>query len=127
MDEQTPASPMKKSFVSRRNITIAVVVLVLVLGGGFAYYFTQANVDPDVQAQKEVAEVVAQVSKIMVLPNETPTLATVTDPEQLRGQAFFTNAKVGDKVLIFSQAKKAILYDPKAHKIVEVAPINLGN
>ena len=37
------------------------------------------------------------------------------------------NAKVGFKVLIYTQAKKAILYDPGANKIVEVAPVNIGD
>ncbi|OGN17447.1 MAG: hypothetical protein A3F48_04405 [Candidatus Yanofskybacteria bacterium RIFCSPHIGHO2_12_FULL_41_9] len=65
---------------------------------------------------------------MLVLPtDEQPTVATVTDLEALKGQPFFLNAKIGYKVLIYTKAKKAILYDPQARKIVEVAPINLGN
>jgi hypothetical protein len=61
----------------------------------------------------------------MVLPaDETPTIATVSDPEKLKDQPFFANAKKGDKVLIFSNSAKAILYSPTEDKIVEVAPIN---
>ena len=33
--------------------------------------------------------------------------------------------KNGDKVLIYSQAGKAYLYDPVINKLLEVAPINL--
>jgi hypothetical protein len=32
---------------------------------------------------------------------------------------------LGDKVLIYSRAQKAILYSPSKNKIIEVAPINL--
>jgi len=64
------------------------------------------------------------VGRIIVLPNdEEPTVATVTDPEKLRDQVFFANAKAGDKVLIYTKARKAYLYDPIAGKLVEVAPI----
>ncbi len=68
------------------------------------------------------------VGRLIVLPeDEVPTIATVTDLEALQGQPFFANAKLGDKVLIFAKAGKAILYDPVEQKIVEVAPVNLGD
>lgn len=67
-----------------------------------------------------------KVGKLIVLPQgEEPTIATVTDVERLKSnQPFFAQAKNGDKVLIYSN--KAILYDPVADKIVEVATINFG-
>jgi hypothetical protein len=73
-----------------------------------------------------LADLIAEVSRLIVLPtDETPTIATVNDLQKLQGQQFFVNAKVGDKVLIYTKAKKAILYDPQNQKIVEVAPLNL--
>ncbi len=64
----------------------------------------------------------------MLLPEgETPTVATVSDLKPLKGQAFFAHATVGDKVLIYASAQKAILYNPRDKKIIEVAPISLGS
>lgn len=84
--------------------------------------------DPQRMAQQEMLTIVGEVGKLMVLPEgETPTIATVTDPEKLSGQAFFANASAGDKVLLYTNAKKAILYSPSQGKILEVAPINLGD
>ena len=78
-------------------------------------------------AQDEAKKLVADVGRLIVLPtNEQPTIATVADPDKLRDQPFFANAKKGDKVLIYTNAKKAILYDPVENKIVEVAPLNIG-
>ncbi len=77
--------------------------------------------------QQEVAAIVAKVGKLIVLPEgETPTVATVTDPDKLKDQAFFANAKSGDKVLVYANAKKAFLYDPVNDKLIDVAPLNIG-
>ena len=77
-------------------------------------------------AQASDQQLVNEVKAYVVLPQgETPTVATVNDVSKLKDQVFFQNAQNGDKVLIFSQAKTAILYRPSAKKIVEYAPINV--
>ncbi|MBY0539793.1 hypothetical protein K2P56_05215 [Patescibacteria group bacterium] len=117
---------VKKSLFSTRNIIIALVVLLVLTGGGLGYYML-GGPNSKAVAENELKDVVAKVGKLMVLPEgETPTLATVADPEKLKDQKFFTNAKTGDKVLIYATSQKAILYSPSLNKIVEVAPVNLG-
>ncbi len=118
---------------SRGKVVLMVVLVLLFLGsiGANAYLFSQyrtlAN-DPQRQAKQEMTDLVTAVGKIMVLPEgEDPTIATVADTEKLKDQAFFANAQVGDKVLLYTTAKKAILFRPSTSKIIEVAPINLGN
>jgi len=77
--------------------------------------------------QQEIGDIINRVGRLIVLPEgEEPTVATVSDPAKLKDQAFFANAQAGDKVLIYSKAQKAILYDPAADKIVEVAPLNIN-
>ena len=76
---------------------------------------------------KRNQELIQEISALIVLPaDETPTIATVTDLSKLRNQPFFANAKTGDRVFIYTKAKKAILYDPIQKKIIEVAPLNVG-
>lgn len=71
-----------------------------------------------------VNAVIAKVGKLIKLPeDELPTIATISDLDKLKGQAFFARAKVGDKVLLYTKAKKAILYDPKDNVIIEVGPL----
>ena len=66
-------------------------------------------------------------AEFIVLPeDEQPTIATVSDPEVLKGQPFFAKAKKGFKVLIYANAKKSILYDPFENKVVETASMNIG-
>jgi hypothetical protein len=76
------------------------------------------------QANKEL---VTAVGRLLVLPtDESPTIATVTDLAKLQDQPFFANALVGDRVLIYANAKKAILYRESENKVIELAPLNIG-
>ncbi len=113
-----------------RHILVILAGVVVITSGASVYFYNQYIMlkrNPDRVAQDEVKKIVAQVSKLIVLPEgETPTLATVADPEKLQDQEFFAKAKMGDKVLIYANAKKAILYSPETNKIVEVVPINTG-
>ncbi len=76
----------------------------------------------------ETTQLIARVASLVSLPEgETPTIATVADVEKLKSQTFFAKAENGDKVLIFSKARKAYLYRPSTNKIVEIGPINIGS
>ncbi len=81
---------------------------------------------PQAAGNREIARLLEDVGKLMKLPDEQPTVMTVTEPEKLKDQAFFANAKAGDRVLVFTGAKQAVLYDPVARVIVAVAPVTVG-
>jgi hypothetical protein len=75
------------------------------------------------QNEAEAREIIRKVGELTILPDETPTVATVADKKSLQKQAFFERAENGDKVLIFETAKKAILYRPSTNKIIEIGPV----
>ena len=120
--------------IIRRKVLYTMILAVfflLVLSFGIAFYFynqyTKLKLAPQQYSQAEAEKVVIAVGKLMILPtNEEPTVATVSNPEQLRDQPFFAHAETGDKVLIYATAGKAILYNPDKNMIVEVAPIDLS-
>jgi hypothetical protein len=72
---------------------------------------------------KTSLNVVEEVRKIMILPDEEPQVAEVANSEALKNQPFFKPAQNGDKVLFFIEAKKALLYRPSTHQIVDYAPL----
>ncbi len=118
--------------MAKEKMVPAVLFIALIITASMAIYFyfqfIELKKNPQDLAQKEVKQLVERVSRLIVLPEgETPTMATVTDLEKLKDQPFFSKAKIGDKVLIYTNAKKAILYDPINNKIVEVAPLNIGS
>ncbi len=136
--EHTNQPPAKKSRLkgkSKKKWLMWLLILVLVAGAAyFVYDYTQLKQerdklsDPQAAAQEATQQLVTEVGAIVVLPEgETPTVATVSDASKLQNQAFFAKAENGDKVLIYTQAKRAILYRPSTGKVIEVAPINLGS
>jgi len=123
---------------TKKIAIIIIVLLILALSGSTYYLYSQSKQlkqeittlknNPQIKAQEETKDLIARVARLIVLPEgEEPTVATVSDPEKLKDQPFFAKAKKGDNVLIYTNAKKAILYDPVNNKIVEVAPLNIGN
>lgn len=84
--------------------------------------------DPNKIAKEETARVVALVGKLVILPEgEEPVVATVTDKEKLKDQPVFAKAENGDKILIYSAAQKAYIYNPTRNVIVDVVPVNTGD
>ncbi len=120
-------------FATKSVIIIGLFGVVVLTALGSAIYFyiqyqkTQTLLkNPNTVAIQESKSLIEEVGKHIVLPqNEAPTIATVSDINKLKQQAFFSQAKNGDKVLIYTKAQKAILYDPVQKKIIEVGPINL--
>ena len=144
MDEQQPHTNQSGMFSKYTRklkkmswkawLAIAAVLVLLVGIGWFAYDYSQVRKenerlsDPQEAAKDATAKLVEDVSKLVQLPQgETPTVATVSDASKLQNQAFFAKAQNGDKVLIYTQAKRAILYRPSTNKVIEIAPVNLGS
>jgi len=126
MDANKPKQNMK------RVVITILIVIALILAASTSYFFYQyQQLKRQYQNNatiQQVKQITTEVSKLMLLPkNETPTIATVNDVTKLKDQPFFTNAKNGDKVLIYPNARIAILYNPTLHLIINVSPITLGN
>lgn len=122
-----------------KNIIISVLVVILIGAAGTAYYFydqyqksQEALNNPEKLAKEETQRLIDSMSELIALPqadiaNGEPTLATVQDKDKLRDQEFFANAENGDKVLIYAKAKKAFLYRPSTNKVINVAPVTIGD
>lgn len=116
----------------RGGLTLVLGVLVLLLIAAIAtagyFYFQATRLASQPSQTDEIKGLVAEIGETFVLPEgEEPTLATVTDKEKLAGQAFFEKAENGDKVLIYSNAGRAILYRPSAKKIVDTTTVNVNS
>ncbi len=117
---------LKSALLNRKPLVIGTTAVVIV-GSVILYGIHPGHPDQTSLAKKESTDLIAVVGSLIVLPtDEQPIIATVTDPSKLQDQPFFIHAKKGDKVLIYNKARKALLYDPIAHKIIDVAPLSVG-
>lgn len=82
----------------------------------------------DIKANNEqiARDIIDEVGNLVVLPNEEPVVATIADVKTLQKQPFFDKAQNGDKVLIFENAKKAILYRSTTKQIIEMGPVEIS-
>ncbi len=130
------SSRQKKGFLSK--LPWIIVLIILIAAGVFAAMQYKQSKDlkkqisdlkqnPQKATEEETKALLDKVGQLIDLPSEQPTIATVSDLAPLKDQPFFANAQIGDKVLIFTTNKKAILYRPSTNKIIEVAPVNLDD
>ena len=124
----------KKSLAKRLGLSGAALFLLIVAIAAAAFFYTkyQDSQDklkhPERLAAAQTQNLVQKVGEHVELPaGEQPTVATVSDVSKLSNQTFFSNAKNGDKVLIYSKSKKAVLYRPSEDKVINVAPLNVNN
>lgn len=107
-----------------KQLIILALFLVFLIGA-LIYYFYYKTQQSLVSKDKNL---VTEVEKLIELPtDEAPTIATVLAEDKVSKELFFKNAKVGDKLLAYLKAKKAVLYRPSTNKIIEVAPIVLDS
>jgi hypothetical protein len=106
------------------------IILAISVSLAVIFYTKYNNLknDPTSFQQQELKSVVSKVSKLIEIPrDEKPTIATVQDESSLKNQDFFKDVENGDKVLIFTSSKKAIIYRESTNKIINVGPIDLNS
>jgi hypothetical protein len=112
----------------RFKLVLGVLSIALIIGLLYGYIQTRNELkrvsDPQSAMRQEAEALAEDVGKFLDLPkDETPSVATVKDENQLQGLLFFERAEKGDKVLIYSEAKRAVLYRPTTKKVIEYAPV----
>jgi predicted membrane protein len=105
--------------INKRMIFLIVIVLVLGLWTagsiilGLEYFNLKKKVD-----NNDSKAVVQRLEKHMKVPQEEPTVATITDAIKLKEQEpFYKNAQNGDKVVIWKD--KALIYRMDEDKIID--------
>ena len=116
------SSSRRKSKKSLLGPLVLILIVAAVTVG--IYLYKQGFKTP---SDREDQAVLTKLEKLIVLPDETPSVATVLDVTKLSDQAFFKNAQNGDKLVLYSSAQKAILYRPSDNIVVEVMPLLLDS
>lgn len=107
-------------------IPVAVVLIALVGLGVWKYLDQQKQLTDLKNAQTSAKEaneqLIEDVGKVAVIPpDEQPVVREVEELESLAKQPFYAEAEIGDKVLLFTKAKRAFLYRPSTKQIVNIS------
>ncbi len=118
-----------KKHVPRFLIFIVITAAVGGLGYSAYYYYAQyQNIlqNPQLLSEKESEHLLTQVGKLIYLSEtEKPTIYSIVDKDKLnKDQPFLAKAENGDRMIVYIQDRKAILFRPSLGKIVDVAPVN---
>lgn len=75
----------------------------------------------------EIAPMLAKLRETTPVPDETPKALPIQDAERARAeQPFLERAESGDVLLLFFEAKLALLYRPSTNEIIASGPLNDG-
>lgn len=116
--------PVKRGLQLLGSIILLALIIWLIHG----YISTRNQLEQQKTSdasQTPTQQLVSKVSKKVELPAETPVIYTVNDAQKLKNQAFFADAKNGDKVLYFPGTKVAALYRPSTDKVIRYQPVSL--
>lgn len=110
---------------AKAKIIGGALALLLIFSIFVTYKYLQANRqirqlrnNPQQVVSTSTNKLLAHVKQLAVLPSGNPTVAIVKDVSKLPHQPFFADAQNGDYVIVYTQAKRAILYRPSSNKIV---------
>lgn len=131
--ETNQKSKVKKFFgffISRKFLLTLLIAVVAV--AGYVYWkYEQATQKIDLISSnltpEEITEnnqkLLGKLGKHIMLPLEKePTIATIVNIDMLKSQsAFFTNAKNGDRVIVYPEW--AVIYDEERDLIINIVPV----
>lgn len=111
----------------KRYMLIAGAVIFVAAGGFIVWQLFGGSKDQTQVNQQTVDRLVGEVGTIFVLPDGQPTVAVIQDKGKLADQPFYKSAENGDYLLVYSNAKLALIYREKIHKLVNAGSIQIGD
>lgn len=122
MQTETGSHPGSKRRHHTTLMVILSLLLVLAIAGGawlFLKYREAVETNPKTIEQRTVQ----QVADMVEVPDENPSVVTVTDASKLSNQELASRSKNDDKLLIYAGNKRIIIFRPSNGKIVDMLTI----
>lgn len=136
----TPLTTLNKKFQAVPSKVLfmfffAVGAVIMGMVGIWYYHSVKTELQQTLSGQnqqqkilQEKQETVAALKNLILVPDEEPVIATITDGEYLaKTSNFYKDAQKGDLLVLFPQAKKAFIYRPSSKVLVNAGPLVLGD
>lgn len=111
----------------RFRTLFSLVMVFLAMGATFFIgRETARNDSPQRAEQEQVADILQKVGSLIELPRgESPQVGVVENAAAIREvQPFLATSEDGDILIVYAEAKIALLYRPSAHKLIAVGPVS---
>lgn len=116
--EQASSKAGRRQNLMKRASIPALVLLLAAAGLGYWLLVVRTA---DVAGQNQ--DLIRTVSRLAVVPkDEVPSVTTVVDTNKVN-QEFLRSAQKGDKVLLYFQEGRAVVYRPSTKQIVNMGPL----
>ncbi len=110
---------------------LSILILIIILLLAFAIFkkfynpIDESNKKTDQLSEKQVASIVKKISKLIVVPSdEKPMIVPILNADELIAeQRFYIGSEDGDYVIVYPNAKKAIIYRESENKLINVGPV----
>jgi len=106
----------------RRLRTIAIILLVVLCLAATATsaVFYKKYKDSQDTSQAQQKRLVAQLAKVLDLPEAVPTVVTVANKNKLTNKALAARVEDKDMLLIYSSTKRIVIYRPSISKVIDM-------
>lgn len=119
---------MKKNKVKIGLLALNVLVIAGLAGLSFVLYNKNRDLNEvlGLSTEEKNTRLIKEIDTVYDLPDETPVVAIVTDPEKFKSDyPTFANAEGGDYLLFFRKARLNVLYRQKDKRVVQTANVNV--
>lgn len=118
-----PANRPTSAKKSKKKLILIILAVLAVAALAAVIVFQQIKLSSNLTDEQAAKNTQEKVAKIMLLPEEDALVSDITDIAQISEQPFFSKAENGDKVLIFVQSAKIVVYRESTNQIVNAGPL----
>lgn len=121
MEQETTVSHKNRRRPKKLTVILGLLLVLVLLAAVvfFVKYRQAVNNNPTTQRDHLLKE----IGQDIALPKETPTISTVLDASKITNPTLAAQAQNGDKLLVYANAKRLIVYRPSSRKVVDILSI----
>jgi hypothetical protein len=107
----------------KKSIVVLAVLCAAAMGCAVFFFFQYQGALQNTQA-KQQQQLLERLGATVILPTETPLFLSISDKSKLSNTTLAARVDNGDTLIVYSQAKRLIVYRPAAQKIVDMLSID---
>ncbi len=121
-DNREQHKPRSKRRPRRMGIIILVLLLLAAISAS-AWLFIKYREAIEANPKTDEQRTIQQVADIIEAPDEQPSVVTVLDASKLANKDLAERARDDDKLLVYAEHKRVVIFRPSSGKIVDMLTI----